>query len=326
MAVSSHLFMDDVFRYLNGPHPYDTWSFGAGSPIGNGTTTPNFTSTPAPLWSDSGRSSTQLHDAPQVKGISIASVTRDPTNSEFNFPTLAFNAIRDLSLDFLYVFGANVPQIGVDLGAYLGLELSDDAQVIKDLLHAADVSPAAWSSRYGRVWAIANAKKSVKIFNQAVVNRFLNGKAEQPAIAEVNKVFELLAAETGVKTPTLWDGLIWGYDTLIAIAKALARNIPVTIIASSEPGKDGYSDAVTAPQFIARLEKVMDTLLVKKVITLPTGVTAALRIASRFEYKHMSHYDGTGRPKSYASHSKCVIIDDYLFYGGSDNAYPNYNE
>lgn len=322
MAVSTHRFMDDVFAYLNGPHPHDTWSFAGGSPfVGGPRFVPASSSNPIPLWSATGQSSTQLPGAQQVAGVSIASVTRDPTNNEFNFPTLAFNAIRDLSLDLLYVFGENVPDVEVDLGAILAPEVSDDAETIKDLLTAANVSPGAWSSRYGRVWAIANAKQSVKIFNQAVVNRFL--EAEVGLINAINKYFALLAKDTGGQY-TPWAGRIWGYDTLIAIAQALARDIPVTIIASSAPNTDGYSDAVTCSGFTSRLEKLMHTLLLTGVINLPPGITVEQRVASRFEYRHMSTYQN--RPTRYAAHSKCLIVDDFLFYGGSDNAYPNYNE
>jgi len=306
--------MDDIFRYLNGSHPRDTWSFDAGSPINNGTTQPTFTAGQVPLWSGSGQSSTQLPGAPQVAGISIASVTRDPTNSAFNFPTLAFNAVRDISLDILYIIGENVPDLNIDVAAVVGPHVSDDAEWVKMMLHDVDISPAAWSSRYGRVWAIANAKSSVKIFNQALVDGFIKG---QQGVIDVNNLIKELAAKFGI-TPTLWDGLIWGYDTLIALAKALANDIPVQIVASSAPGPDGYSDAVSCSGFTSRLVQVMQTLLITKVISLPSGITAEQRVADRFEYRHIA--------QGYDQHSKCVIIDDFLFYCGSDNAYPNYNE
>jgi hypothetical protein len=323
MAVSAHRFMDDVFSYLNGPHPLDSWSFAAGSAFAGG---PNFLQTgpgnPVPLWKDTLQTSTQLPGQPEIAGMAVASVTRDAAKSAFNFPTLAFNAIRDFSLDLLYVFGENLPDTPVDLGALLAPDVEDESEIIKELLQAANVSPAAWSSRYARVWAIANARKSVKIFNQAVVNRFFQG--ETGIINGVNNYFKLLAEKSGA-TYVPWDGLIWGYDTLTAIAKALARDVPVTIIASSARGSTGgggYSDGVTCSGFTTRLVGVMETLIKTQVITLPPGVTVAQRVAALFEYRHMSTY----KNKQYAAHSKCLIVDDVLYYCGSDNAYPNYNE
>jgi len=97
------------------------------------------------LWSGSGQSGTQLPGAPEFAGISIASVTRDPTNSDFNFPTLAFNAIRDVRLDLLYVFGENVPDVNIDIAAVAGPPMSDDVEWVKKMLDDADVPPFCYS-------------------------------------------------------------------------------------------------------------------------------------------------------------------------------------
>ena len=104
--------------------------------------------------------------------------------------TLAFNAIRDVRLDLLYVFGENVPDVNIDIAAVAGPPMSDDVEWVKKCLMM-QMSPSSVTveSRRSKTQGVQS-----KIFNQALVDPFL--EMEDPtAAADVKKVFTPLGAK-----------------------------------------------------------------------------------------------------------------------------------
>ena len=197
------------------------------------------------------------------------------------------------------------------------------------------INPTAWASRYTKIWAIAYAQESVVICQQLLVGTL---QADED---EYQKLVEKVNTGLGLTTEQRWDGHIWPFDLIIAIAQAIGAiwnkysSIDVVeeandklhgvfiVLTTSQEGHrkgEGWHDKTPIARIKHRIAKIVKGLPQGDGGGIPyKHVNSAI---DRFLHiKRVMNDDG----KAF-SHSKIVCVDAKVMYIGSDNAYPSYNE
>jgi hypothetical protein len=78
-----------------------------------------------------------------------------------------------------------------------------------------ETNPAAWASKYARLYAISNATEPIHMTAKSLVESFDDDKWND-AVAEINKNFKFPADKQ-------WDGILWPYGES-------QRNIPRSLL------------------------------------------------------------------------------------------------
>jgi phosphatidylserine/phosphatidylglycerophosphate/cardiolipin synthase-like enzyme len=223
-----------------------------------------------------------------------------------------FDAVRDLLINVAAAYyDAHAGSDAMAKTVKLEGDLNDDSSGFRMILATLGITPAAWATRYVRNYAIANASSVIRFSQQKLVmdDLWVDSEAFQSAVSAMN---EMLGMQ--------WDGLVWPFDTLIALATAIRGMnqsgvaAPSVHVLTSFYGKnDGYADPVESDAFISRLAKVLSVL--PDTPRDPENV-----VKTYLTYKPLKR-----NADSPGNHSKVVIVDDAVCYVGSDNAYPSYN-
>ncbi len=313
-AVDAHRFADYLWRYLGNIPATDTTSWSRGKRFGDAS--PAFPHAVAPPYSGSPRNTGDL------AALSVGRNGLWP-NDWMGYPVQVFEAARDFVLNAFAAMVETHLSARTDLIARLAAALSDDNPEIRGVMGRLGINPAAWATRYARNYAIRNARRVVRLEQQKLV------LDEQ--LAARHQDYLRLVAEVNRMARIDWDGLIWPFDTLLALGYALAgirrhrrdATAAVQIVASyHNPEMSGVPDAVTAARFKARLAVVMRGMSAAGAIDVPPQEVEPL-VSAGVAYKRI---DASPAGWRHASHSKLVIVDDAVCYIGSDPAYPSYNQ
>ncbi len=161
---------------------------------------------------------------------------------------------------------------------------------------------AFYTARYLRRQAIAGAKYSIKFSQQKfVMDELMNNTAFKSLVSHVNSVL-------GMK----WDGMIWPYDVIAALADTVKQESfkTVDIVASNyQPDvHPSYGDPLGSGEFTRMLSLFAGQPVDKKV-----------------NYRRISH------STKIRNHAKLTIIDGEQTKGqliniGSENMFPSYNQ
>ncbi|KAJ9654562.1 hypothetical protein H2201_008983 [Coniosporium apollinis] len=254
------------------------------------------------------------------------------TMQQLTYPVMVIDLVRDLALNIFWQMNASLPDGVKGLGGYIyGLNklLSDDVQ--KDLLFKQfKITPVAWASRHAMTKAIAYAKTSVILCQQCIVQtQTASIKDFQNAVDKINANKSL-----GIGPTNQWDGFIWPFDLLIALAQALGkisttasddkwRGIFIVLATKHGDQHSGWEDQTSIPRFKYRLKRIM-LGLPSAFGLLGGGIPEDKIDAALSKYLHIRRVDKDNGHMY--SHSKVVCVDKKLMYVGSDNAYPCYNE
>ncbi|KAL8378012.1 hypothetical protein RB595_008619 [Gaeumannomyces hyphopodioides] len=323
-ALAAHNYSDYLWEYLNsnqvskkdptgviwsaplnGPAPQ------GGIPLGG----------PAPLFPQ---------NTPGLSGkvpvLSVGKIGNFLPASDVAYPAQLLDAIRDIINQILYELLS-----AFSLSSYIApiVNGTSDAYMMSDF-KSLGVVPAAWASRAARVHAISQAKDSVYMSQQMLVNWDLTTSfGSEFAINFINTWFQKKIPEVHFH----WDGKVWPYDLLMAISTALVSidaNHPKDpekgfYLVLSERVNDplGYQDNTTLTDLKSRLEEVMSSMAKSGLINPVSNVSTILE--TRFHAKR-SVLDSPSLPDSKRLHTKVVDVDSSLLYIGSDNAYPQWNE
>ncbi len=160
-------------------------------------------------------------------------------------------------------------------------------------------------ARYLRCYAAKNAVESIKFSQQKfVLDDLITAPAVESFIQTVNKLLDIQ-----------WDGLLWPYDLIDALAHSTLKpgfsSIDVVASYYQPPGAGGYQDPISAIDF-----------------TQAISLFAGQDIKNKINYKRISSTPDVG------NHSKLMIIDSdsnavnqgRLVNIASENAYPSYNQ
>lgn len=262
---------------------------------------------------------------------------------EVNYPAQIIEAARDILLNGIYQMSIGSEPTGPkSAGGCIWAAnklMSDDVLVNNPLASWFDVSlrdlninPTAWASRYTKNWAIAYAQESVVICQQLLVGTL---QAQEP---KYKKLVDQVNSSLGLKPEQEWDGHVWPFDLMIAIAQAVGsiyktnQQAPVTddtkrgvyiVLTTSEEGQrkgEGWADGTPVARIVHRIETIMKGLPQGDGGGIPLkDVNTA--IERHLHIKRVMKDDG----KAF-SHSKIVCVDRRAMYIGSDNAYPSYNQ
>lgn len=126
--------------------------------------------------------------------------------------------------------------------------------------------------------------------------------------------------ELGLTDTKVWDGILWPYDLIEAIATFMNEttvkdgNGVKILLSSSEylEGDRAWADLVAVNELKQRIRYLADKILFES--------NYDEWFDARCEIKRITD-DG-----SMMNHCKVVCTDNQLLYVGSDNCYPNYNE
>ncbi|MEM9243947.1 MAG: phospholipase D-like domain-containing protein [Pseudomonadota bacterium] len=147
-------------------------------------------------------------------------------------------------------------------------------------------------SEFARVYAFGHAKQSIKISQQALIQKF-----------DRRQLYPLYAVNGTV---------------MQALAHAVKTGVTVDIVTSNlSPNQKGYSSEVGA-------QAIYDYLL--HLLTAQFGLKESMAKAALRQYLHIKTvaYAANDRDASKtSSHNKMWIVDDHLFYVGSHNIYPS---
>jgi hypothetical protein len=239
------------------------------------------------------------------------------------YPIQIIDAVRDVIVNILFrIFWVSKNDFIYYFDSFILPAVSDEKLMAS--FEKAGVTPTAWASRITRCKAIASAKSAVYI-DAAVIacslhldDKDSNNKVFGPVLQQVNKA-------VGLKDKDGWDGILWPYDLLWAIATfmdnvTVKEGNGVHILLTSSKYNDktgkGYADLVTANEFKQRIRCSLSTLAGYN------GDDSAFDdwFNKRCTIKRITD-DG-----SMMNHCKVICTDKQLLYIGSDNCYPNYNE
>lgn len=200
-------------------------------------------------------------------------------------------------------------------------QLADESAAWRALMESLGASSAAWATRIARNEAIRQADRSVWLAQQKLV---------MDDLVEGSPGFRALVDRINAALGTDWNGYIWPYDLLRAMATAVfnmeGAGFPqagVLLATSAYSNTSGYRDPVRSGDFISRLVSVARGMADLKELPLDAAAMEAA-VAKLVHYQRVLP-ESKDNTSAGVQHSKFVCVDQKLAYIGSDNAYPSYN-
>ncbi|KAK3312683.1 hypothetical protein B0H66DRAFT_378894 [Apodospora peruviana] len=262
---------------------------------------------------------------------------------DYRYPSQLLDAFRDIALNVTWHRYEAQRKPEDDHGNAVA-ELVAIAELLLEgtpsLASVVGTHAAAWASKYARLYAIKNAKTSIHMTAQTLVDRlaFDDWKGHDSDKAKNKGVVDDLNGAMGFTDAQAWDGDIWPYDLLSAFSKALSRLAKLPAPTPTEQGnaqgaaiyivlssKDtAYGDPTSLQELKKRLKAVFKSMASRSANYLPEK-TAEADVDDIVEKRFLVKRPLKGLV-SQKLHAKTMCVDREAVYVGSDNAYPHYNE
>lgn len=230
----------------------------------------------------------------------------------------------DAARDILFNVVAELAQAGHlrwATAVILFEQLADESAAWRALMESLGASSAAWATRCARNEAIRQARGSVWMAQQKLV---------MDDLVEGAPGFQALVARINAALGTDWNGYIWPYDLLRAMATAVSNMVGtglpqagVLLATSAYSNTSGYRDPIQSGDFISRLVSVAKGMA--DVKQLPRDAAAMQAAVAKLVHYQRVLPESKDNTSAAVQHSKFVCVDQQLAYIGSDNAYPSYN-
>ncbi|KAK1833511.1 hypothetical protein QBC39DRAFT_401416 [Podospora conica] len=334
-AISVHAFADEIWKNLADMHPeFDArsmrWKANLGQP------SPEFEAAQSGdiLMSVGRFGNKPLAKSGAIKVLSTARVGQMKLD-DYVYPSQLLDAFRDILLNISWHYSQAFPPTDTISGANAVYDAVDALHNLLEktsfITDAVSTHRAAWASKYARLWAIENATQCIHMTAQSFVEKLEESawKSDDPANPGV---VDKINAAFGLPPDKQWDGVLWPYDLLVALAKALSRLATLPAPASDLPTgaaiyiilsshNKSYGDRIKISEFKARLIQVMKHMASKSALHVATRVEDVEGIVNdRLRLRRVRNGDD-----HQWMHAKTLCVDRSLLYIGSDNPYPHYN-